>query len=383
MKIIILIRILWYGGALKIAIEEAKELRKRGHNVKLIILRGKTTKEIKDLLNGIDWEIMHDDKPSFLTPIYSYVTKKFRPDRGKESTVDLNLIKKFRKKYAIFNPEYIICHDQWSGLAGYYYKRWYKTKYSVVVHEAIPDYTLPILSIIAKHYEKLALLNATKVLSVTPRVQESILSKYKINSTLLGYSVSAKKFLEYPEKKEQIIAVSMWDLGRKPEVYLQLISRLKNFKLLMIGAWRDDTTLNSFLNKLNELKLKDSVEIIQNVTEEKLYSLYGLSKFNIRFSFEEVGGGMSVFEALSCGTPSIVNERLGSSEFIRDYKIGFVISNDNELLVDETIACIKKEDNPISFKSLQESMRKALHGLGWDKHVDLLIPPFEEEWNGN
>lgn len=379
MRILILIRILWYGGALKIAVEEAKELKKRGNNVRLIILRGRVTREISDILNDVDWEIMSNDNSSLLTPIFSYVTKKFRPDRGNESTIDINLLKQFRIKYAVFNPEYIICHDQWSGLAGYYFKRRYQTKYSVIVHEAIPDYKVPVLSILARHYEKTALFHATAVLSVTPKVQESLLSKYKINSALLGYSIWSKKFLGYSKKKNQIIAVSMWDLGRKPWIYLSLMPKLENFKLLMVGAWRDDLTLNIFLNKLEKMKLKDSVEIIQNISDEKLYSLYNLSKFNIRVSFGEVGGGMSIFEALSCGTPSIVNERLGSSEFIRDNKIGFVVTNDEALLVDEIITCIKKHDNPESFKSLQESMQKVLPDLSWEKHANLLISLFQDK----
>lgn len=379
MRILILIRILWYGGALKIATEEAKELKRNGNNVRLIILRGKVTEEISNLLNDIDWEIMSNNNSSLLTPIFSYITKKFRPDRGNESTIDIDLLKKFSIKYADFNPEYIICHDQWSGLAGYYFKMRHQTKYSVIVHEAIPEYKVPVLSILARYYEKKALLHATAVLSVTPKVQESLLAKYKINSVILGYSVWSKKFVAYSNKKNQIIAVSMWDLGRKPWIYLSLMPKLENFKLLMVGAWRDDITLSRFLNKLDEMKLKDSVEIIQNISDDKLYSLYNLSKFNIRISFGEVGGGMSIFEALSCGTPSIVNESLGSSEFIRDNKIGFVVTNDETLLIDEIITCIKKYDNPESYKSLQESMQKVLPDLSWFKHTNLLISLYHEK----
>ena len=373
MRIIILIRILWYGGALKIANEEARELKKRGNTVKIIFLRGESTKEISDLLNGVDWEIMFNDDLSLLTPLYSYVTKKFRPDRGNESTVDLNLIKKFQKKCNIFHPEYIICHDQWAGLAGYYCKKRNKTKYSVIVHEAIPDYSVPLLTTIAKHYEKLSLLNATSVFSVTKKVQQSVLSKYNIRSEILGYSVSPKKFLGFKDKKDQIIAVSMWDKGRKPEIYLQLISRLHNFKLLMVGAWRDDLTFNTFKDKLSEMGLENYVDIIQNISEDELYSLYELSKFNIRFSFGEVGGGMSVFEALSCGTPSIVNEKLGSSKFICDNKIGFVTCNDENKIVTEVIEYIMKYNNPVLFETLQKSMNESLPNISWAKHVDLLI----------
>lgn len=58
MKIVILVRILWTAGAQKIAINEALELKRQGHDIDLIFLRrGKTWKAYEELLSKINYRI--------------------------------------------------------------------------------------------------------------------------------------------------------------------------------------------------------------------------------------------------------------------------------------------------------------------------------------
>ena len=114
MKIIILLRILWTGGAQKIAIEEAKVLKKMGHDVRLIFLReAPSGKYLCDNLKGIDREIFSRKSPS---KFYSAITGHFVPDRKGEGAVDYEPIKHFAKKIiSEKGADYIICHDQFSG----------------------------------------------------------------------------------------------------------------------------------------------------------------------------------------------------------------------------------------------------------------------------
>ena len=91
MKIIILVRILWASGAQKIAIEEAKTLKKMGHEVKLVFLRETDSgQRLKPMLEGVEYEIFSTKQPRWF---YSTITGMFMPDRKGEGALDYNLRK--------------------------------------------------------------------------------------------------------------------------------------------------------------------------------------------------------------------------------------------------------------------------------------------------
>ena len=98
MKIVILVRILWSAGAQKIAINEAIELKRQGHDVDLIFLRReKTWKVYEDLLLKINYRVISEGKSSIFSGFYSFITGLFLPDRKGEGRIDYDLLKKFPK----------------------------------------------------------------------------------------------------------------------------------------------------------------------------------------------------------------------------------------------------------------------------------------------
>ena len=121
MRIVILVRILWTAGAQKIAIQEAKELKRMGEDVTLVFLRrANRLSGYDDILEDVDYKILSDGKTSLFTTFYNYITRLFMPDRAGEGRIDLDLIRRFPKFAKELGANYVICHDQWAGLAGYY-----------------------------------------------------------------------------------------------------------------------------------------------------------------------------------------------------------------------------------------------------------------------
>ena len=125
-----------------------------GHDVLLVFLRGRVIKEYEEILQGVKYDIMSETGDSFFSPIYEYITRKFSPDRGQESRVDYNLIRTFPGHLKGKGADYLICHDQFSGLAGYYAHRKYGINYSVFIHERVAVPKVHVLGKIWQSYER-------------------------------------------------------------------------------------------------------------------------------------------------------------------------------------------------------------------------------------
>ncbi|MEM0136541.1 MAG: hypothetical protein QXU18_15160 [Thermoplasmatales archaeon] len=152
MKIIILVRILWASGAQKIAIEEAKTLKRLGHEVKLVFLREAISGQfLKPTLESVEYEIFSTKQPRWL---YSTITGMFMPDRKGDGALDYNLLKAYPRTVTRNEADYIICHDQWAGIAGFRINKSLGIPYSVFCHERVSgEYTVPTLGKFAERTE--------------------------------------------------------------------------------------------------------------------------------------------------------------------------------------------------------------------------------------
>lgn len=370
MKIIILLRILWTGGAQKIAISEAKSLRDMGHDVKLVFLREtESGKLLHDSLLGLNWEIYSSSaKPN---PMYSAITAYFSPDRKGEGTVDYDLIKKFANSLKPGEVDHIICHDQFAGIAGYKIKRRFGTPYSVFVHERVDGYpSKPIFGRIAKYVEKKVLSHANIVFSVTEKVAESIKRVYSILSIPNFPGMNIESCVPYEERENILLSVSVWDRDRDPSFYLPVLLKTENFKLIVAGRWRDEGLRREFVSNLIKLNLENRVTLLEGFSEEDLKSLYRKSKFSLRYGTDEYGPGMSNIEALSQCTPIIVYGGLGISDVISKYGCGFVSETWD---FDEIVHFIKLNDNPDAYTKLQNEIMEISGIYTWEKHMKLLL----------
>ena len=370
MKIVILVRILWTAGAQKIAITEAKELQSMGYDVELIFLRGKKLPEYDDLLNGVKYTIISETGDSLLSPLYEYITHKFMPDRGKESRVDYNLIRKFPKYIKNKNIDYVICHDQLAGLAGYYSFKKFGIKYSVVIHEKLFNFNDSILGKVWQKYEYSILKDATSIFTVTEKVAKSVEDIHHLKAIVNYPGIDINKITEFNKKENAIIAVSMWDYGRKPELYLDVIEKIPGFILYFAGNFRIKKLEEEFKDEIRRRKLENKVIMKQGLKESELKELYQKSKFVMRFGFGEYGLGMSIIEAIQNCDPLIINSDLGTAELVNKYKCGIVLKevngNDIKKFIDEN-------NNEKSYSELQDNIVKLSKEYSWRKHAEKLI----------
>ena len=375
MKIIILVRILWTAGAQKIAIEEAKQLESLGNQVELIFLRGKKLPEYDELLEGVNYKVMSETGNSIFSPLYQYITHKFMPDRGVESRVDYNLIRKFPEYIKNKKIDYIICHDQLSGIAGYYSFKKFGVKYSVFIHERLLFNTNSALGKLWNNYEHKILENAVSIFSVSEKVAQSVEKTHDIKSVVNYPGMDIQKFTEFRKKEDALIAVSMWDYGRKPEVYLDIIEKIPDFTLYFVGNFRIKELENKFKDEIKKRKLEKKVIMKQGIMESELIELYQKSKFVIRFGFDESGPGMAIIEAIQNCDPLIINSELGTGELVNRYSCGIVL---NDISAKSIKRFIEENNNENSYKILQDNIAKLSNDYSWKQHAERLLIPLHD-----
>lgn len=371
MKIVILVRILWTAGAPKKAIREAKELTKMGHKVELIFLKAsKRLKAYDDLLTGINCRIITDHNNSILVPLYDYITGLFLPDRKGEGRVDYNLIRKFPRYIANDLPDLVICHDQYSGFAGYYANKKFGIPYIVLMHERVDSDNTGILMKIADHFVKKILVNACMVIASTDKIARTIKNKYQITCEINYQGFDKFAFKKYAEKENSVIAVSMWDSGRNPIIYLDIIEKLNKFRLLMVGNWRSEELFENFKEEIRKRDLVDRVLIFRDIPEDELNDLYARSKFVIRFGFGEFGESHAFFEGLQMGLPIIMNSDLGSSDIAKKYNVGLVLE---KIEISSILEFLKQADNLEAYTKMQNNILRLVSEFSWNSHAKKLL----------
>lgn len=371
MKIVLLVRILWTAGAQKKAIREAKALSELGHETEIIFLRkSQTLNGYEDLLEGVNYSIIVEHNDSLLVPLFDFITGMFAPDRKGDGRIDYNLIKIFPTYIKDKVIDLLICHDQFAGLAGYYAKKKLGISYCVLLHERLDNNRGIILSRLANYYERRTLLHASCLIASTNKIAQTVTQKYAIPCKTNYQGLDLKDFVKFENKENFLISVSMWDEGRKPHVYLDVIEKLPSYKLYLIGNWRSKILLQKFIDEIKERKLEEKVILKRNIKEAELYSFYNRSKFVIRFGFGEYGESHAVFEGLQCGVPVIVNSDLGSSELIKTYGVGKVVE---EVTCEAVRDFVLESDNPAVYSAMQSRILTLAKDYTWESHAKTLL----------
>jgi glycosyltransferase involved in cell wall biosynthesis len=370
MRVTIVVRILWTAGAQKLAIAEARHLTTLGHEVDLIFLRGSQLGGYDDILRGLNYRVLSPDGKSALTPLYDGITRMFAPEgRGAESRVDLNLIRAFPDSISDAVPDLLICHDQWAGLAGLYAKKRYGVDYSVYIHEKTLPYAVPILGSFADRVEYRVLANARRVFAVTEKVARTIRAKHRVPVVANYIGMDSHPGVPYDQRANRLLAVSMWDSGRRPEVYLSVLAHLPGYELLFVGRWRNAELRTRFLSSARRLGVEDRVHLLEGISEKDLDGAYNSSKFYLRFGWGEYGSG-STAEAIQHSIPLIVNREIGTSEIIESSGAGLVLDQ-----IDPTRirSYVMDQDVPDRYAALQRNVAQLAADHSWDSHCRLLL----------
>lgn len=314
---IIATRLMWPGGVFRTALEEA-----RYTSSKLYVLR-KAHHPTPFSTEGVNFEILRNSNSNgnILTNVFSLLTLFYDKERGTDATIDLDLIFKLSKMGDIKDHN-ILYFDQFIALSGYINYVKYGKSYNIFLHETVLGRKHDLKTVPLAMYDKLILRHAKNVIT-NSLWNQKVLANFGIKSQVVYLGCDPVDKLNF-KRKPIVIAVSMWDRFRKPELYVDLAKEV-NAEVWICGSWTRDDYKMEFIEKYG-----DAVHVTGPITDDFLNDLYNEASFYIRFGFEERGPGLGGIEALGHGLPVISNQGLGISEVIDDSVNGFIVSDMHE-----------------------------------------------------
>ncbi|MGE5662089.1 MAG: glycosyltransferase family 4 protein [Ignavibacteriales bacterium] len=290
------------GGLQRVAIEEAKFLRRIGHNVKLISLI-RPVNPWNELLQGISVEYLADFRGP--TPFISEMLNR-----------NLFLVKKITSDADIF-----ICHNLPSCYAVMRSIKVPNGRIIAYIHDPI-HFTLPgnifqvlFRSASLKKTFAMRWLRDADVILVNSRRSQRILQKeLGLNGRVL-YPTLASFANKVPTSHREKFFLSVGRIGLHPtyKILLHILKRIPEMELVIAGSWSH--TAKSIVEMFSsDSEMNRRVRLIANPTDEELTRLYRSARAFLYPGVENFN--MSALEAVSHGCPIVVSRESGICEIL-------------------------------------------------------------------
>jgi glycosyltransferase involved in cell wall biosynthesis len=354
-----------------------KEIAKKGHEVH--VLAPFTGGETDYVLEGVHVERFH----------YFY-PRRFEKLSGRAGMID-NVKEGFLVKiqvltYLFFNVFYSmrklrkmdVIHVQWpipNGLGALFLKKIYGIPYINTVHGEEVH--------LSKRYHMLFALrwlvnNSSKTITNSNATRkfclEAGLDGEKIDVIPFGVDTDFFRPLDVYKDENifQILSVG-YLIERKGFEYLirampHVLTEHENARLKIVGSGPLESKLKSLIY---ELDLGDQVEIVKNVSDEKLLMMYNSADLFVLPSIVDSQGnteglGVVLLEAMACGVPVIGSDVGGISDIIHDNVTGLLVSEKNSIELANAILNLVGNTN-LRKKFSMDGYDKVIELFGWDK----------------
>lgn len=221
-----------------------------------------------------------------------------------------------------------------------------------------------------KHFEFKTVPKIESVLTNSINSQIRIRKYLKREAKIIHPGVDVNKFENesyddyffYPSRitpeKNFEMAIEAFEKLVKEEKY-------KKYKLIIAGSVQKERKEHvEYLNKIKNMK-KENVEILIDVSEQKLIELYK-NCLCVLFTPINEDFGMVPLEAMSCEKPVIALNEGGPKETIIHGETGYLINN-----IDEMVEYMKEICNDMNVVEQMGKMgrRRAMENFTWDKFV--------------
>ena len=315
MKIGILIDELAPGSAPKVIGQTCKGLEKLGHWCEaLVLIDAKKGNEVSSVysfhLSGVKIKYIFGRRPwwDFKLPGFSFFSLH-------------HFLSFFAAPFAVKPKEYdcIIANGQFAAFAAWGLKLFRGIPYIFYVHCDPCTYTLrktysrtwlrflyPFIYAFAWLLDASACLGAKALITSGKLHKERFcrLSKNTCENLVLG-CFSSEVFTPYNQREKAILTYDRWDIGNKPDIFLDLLERTdKSVKLKIGGFWYLESIKENFLKEIKKRGLGGRVELLGALDEKMILEL--CSKVILHVHPNQEAFGMQTLEAAACGACIIV-----------------------------------------------------------------------------
>lgn len=159
----------------------------------------------------------------------------------------------------------------------------------------------------------------TNTLAIKQEIKKYI-GKTKVFTIYEGVSKEFRRISKLYNNENYILTMADFAPRKNGFKTIKAFSKL-NFKyhpkIQLKIVTTDEVAKNKFKKLIYKLGLKNRVDILENVSTQKLVSLYNNAKVFVYVSLYE-GFGLPILEAMSCGCPVITSNRGAMKEVAKD-----------------------------------------------------------------
>lgn len=354
-----------------------KEISKQGHDVYIIApySGGKTDY----VLDGVN-----------VSKFNYFYPKKFQRLSGRSGMID-NVKEGFLVKiqfltFILFNvinsrmklKNMDLIHVQWpipNGLGALFLKTFYKIDYINTIHgEEVylsqRYHTMPILKLLVKNSFK-TITNSSGTMKAGLKAG---LEKEKLEIIPFGVDTNFFKPINPQKDNEKFRILSIgYLIERKGFEYLiksvkEVLKEHINVKLKIVGSGPLERHIKELIN---ELKLENNIQIINNVSDEKLLELYNSSDLFVLPSIVDSQGnteglGVVLLEAMACKLSVIGSNIGGIPDIIQDGETGLLVPEKDIMGISKAIIELIENEELREFIALK-GYKMVKDKFSWEK----------------
>lgn len=378
MKIGILIDRLNVGGVEKIAIEQVAALHKAGHDASLVVLCEKAVvpNAFPDLLKEI--------------PIIYLDRRLPRPFRFSFRIPGFHFFSWFHISYAFLLPfvvkkhefDYFIVHGTYTSLAAVAFKKRRKIRFSSFIWDPASyilgrvytgKFLAPILSLLtaaATIFDKYLINNMDTVLA-GGNAHNSFIHEMNPDKKIEIIYPSVHPSSRQSRKKGYVLMVTAWKDGKNPEYIFEILKKLPDLHIKMVGKWVDPLYKKQFEKAVKDRGYTKQIDIVGAVSESELSTYYAEAKVLLQTN-DDRGFGMPAIEAAGHGTTFIIPEGQGVCDLFTNKEEGFYTK---ELDTKKIVSLLKQltEDKDVAATMGKKALARVKENYSWAKHTDKLI----------
>lgn len=246
----------------------------------------------------------------------------------------------------------------------------------------------PAKNFVAKSILKFNFKKADLLCATSFTILDYINQVIKVPVSVIPFGININEFK--PKKVESLFGPDDFILGSIKPVeslynidvlvrsFATLLPKYTNLKLLIIGDGTERTALIELCKKLGVF---EKVIFPGRIPFKEISNYYNMIDILVNIS-EYESFGVSVVEAMACGTPVIVTNVGGLKEVVKDDSVGLKVNIGD---VDDTIKAIERLINDKAlYDQLSVNARKhVIEKYNWDDNLKQMIDEYNKLLNTN
>ncbi len=251
------------------------------------------------------------------------------------------------------------------------------------LHPASHSHHKMLRSVYDSFVGKTTLKRCTSIITIT-EIERNYISKRfgipKEKMTAIPNGIDLSKFRDLGFKREEnsLLFVGRLSRVKRLDMLIKTLAIVKkqipDIKLKIIG--RDWGVKAQLVQLTGQLNLKDNVEFLEEISFDSLIEHYNKVKiFALTSKYEAFG--ITIMEAIGCGTPVVVTSVGGIPEVVGDAGI---LCNENEESMAKGV--IELMTNNEKYKTLKENTKRRRKLFDWDIIAEKIKVVYEKTLSG-